>query len=94
MINPTHFTAQRPKNGLIGHRGLAGEDIPLEARVMSLADMYDALLSERPYKKAWTHQEAIQEIIARRNTQFDPLVVDAFIAEQDAFKDIATKMKD
>jgi len=75
-------------------RGLAGEDIPLEARVMSLADMYDALLSERPYKKAWTHQEAVKEIISRGNTQFDPLVVDAFIAEQDAFKDISTKLKD
>jgi response regulator RpfG family c-di-GMP phosphodiesterase len=75
-------------------RGLAGQDIPLEARVMSLADMYDALLSERPYKKAWTHQEAVNEIISRRDSQFDPLVVDAFIAEQDAFKDISTKLKD
>ena len=61
---------------------------------MSLADMYDALLSERPYKKAWTHQEAVKEIISRGNTQFDPLVVEAFIAEQDAFKDISTKLKD
>ena len=75
-------------------RGLAGEDIPLEARVMSLADMYDALLSERPYKKAWTHEEAVTEIISRRDTQFDPLIVDAFIAEQDAFKDISAKLKD
>jgi HD-GYP domain-containing protein (c-di-GMP phosphodiesterase class II) len=75
-------------------RGLAGEDIPLEARVMSLADMYDALLSERPYKKAWSHQEAVKEIITRRNTQFDPLVVDAFIAEQNVFKDISTALKD
>jgi len=75
-------------------RGLAGEDIPLEARVMSLADMYDALLSERPYKKAWSHQEAVKEIITRRDTQFDPLVVDAFIAEQNVFKDISTALKD
>jgi hypothetical protein len=75
-------------------RGLADEDIPLEARVMSLADMYDALLSERPYKKAWTHEEAVTEIISRRDTQFDPLIVDAFIAEQDAFKDISAKLKD
>jgi response regulator RpfG family c-di-GMP phosphodiesterase len=52
------------------------------------------LLSERPYKKAWTHPAAVQEIISRRNTQFDPLVVEAFIAEQDAFKDLSTQLKD
>lgn len=75
-------------------RGLAGEAIPLEARIMSLADMYDALVSERPYKKAWSHDRAVGEIISKRSTQFDPVVVDAFIYEQDVFKDIAQKYRD
>jgi HD-GYP domain-containing protein (c-di-GMP phosphodiesterase class II) len=75
-------------------RGLAGEAIPLEARIMSLADMYDALMSERPYKKAWSHDEAVVEIISKRHTQFDPLIVDAFVYEQEAFKGIAQKYRD
>lgn len=75
-------------------RGLAGDTIPLEARIMSLADMYDALLSERPYKKAWSHDKAVVEIISKRHTQFDPVIVDAFVYEQDAFKVIAQKYRD
>lgn len=75
-------------------RGLAGEAIPLEARIMSLADMYDALVSERPYKKAWSHERAVGEIVSKRNTQFDPVIVDAFIHEQDVFKDVAQKYRD
>ncbi|MFZ4709472.1 MAG: HD-GYP domain-containing protein, partial [Zwartia sp.] len=75
-------------------RGLAGDAIPLEARIMSLADMYDALLSERPYKKAWSHDEAVVEIISKRNIQFDPLIVDAFVYEQEAFNAIAQKYRD
>ena len=75
-------------------RGLAGQAIPLEARIMSLADMYDALMSQRPYKKAWSHEQAVEEIISKRNTQFDPVIVDAFIYEQEAFKAIAQKYRD
>ena len=75
-------------------RGLAGEAIPLAARIMSLADVYDALVSKRVYKKAWTHEEAIQEIISDKGTRFDPLVADAFIAELEAFQEIAKTYQD
>ena len=75
-------------------RGLAGEAIPLVARIMALADMYDALVSERVYKKAWTPEEATKEIISKRGSHFDPLIVDAFMAEQDAFRVIAEKYRD
>ena len=75
-------------------RGLAGEAISLEARIMSLADMYDALVSERIYKNAWTSEQAIEEIISRRGSHFDPLVVDAFIAEKDTFKEISETFRD
>jgi HD-GYP domain-containing protein (c-di-GMP phosphodiesterase class II) len=75
-------------------RGLRGVDIPLAARIMSVADIYDALVSERVYKKGWTHRDAIQEIIRHQGTYFDPLIVEAFIAEQDHFQEIAEQFKD
>lgn len=74
--------------------GLKGLAIPLSARIMSVADMYDALVSERVYKKEWTHDEAAQEIILHKGARFDPFVVDAFIAEQEKFKNIAKKYRD
>ncbi len=58
--------------------GLAGDRIPLEARIFAVVDAYDAMTSDRPYRKAITHDEAIQEIIANAGTQFDPAVVEVF----------------
>lgn len=75
-------------------RGLGGQDIPLEARIMSLADMYDALVNKRVYKKAWSHERAVKEIISKKNTQFDPLIVEAFLLEADHFNEIAQRLKD
>jgi putative nucleotidyltransferase with HDIG domain len=60
--------------------GLAGHAIPLMARIFSLVDVYDALTSERPYKPAWTPQEAVAEIRAERGSQFDPELTDVFLA--------------
>lgn len=60
--------------------GLAGEAIPLEARIATLADVYDALAHERPYKPAWPHERAMDAIRQGRGTQFDPSLVDAFEA--------------
>jgi putative two-component system response regulator len=59
--------------------GLAGEDIPLQGRIMALADVYDALVSERPYKKAFSHGEAVKIIRDSRGTQFDPVLTDVFV---------------
>ncbi len=74
--------------------GLKGQDIPLAARIMSLADMYDALVSERVYKKKWSHEDACQEIIQNKGKRFDPAVVDAFISEQAYFNEIASRYGD
>jgi putative two-component system response regulator len=60
--------------------GLAGEDIPLQGRIMALADVYDALVSERPYKKAFSHAEAVKIIQAGKGNQFDPRLTDIFIS--------------
>ena len=59
--------------------GLAGEQIPLSARIVAVADVYDALISERPYKHAWPRGEAVAEIRRLSGSHFDPAIVDAFI---------------
>jgi HD-GYP domain-containing protein (c-di-GMP phosphodiesterase class II) len=61
---------------------------------MAVADIYDALVCERSYKKKWSHEEAVQEIVRNKNSALDPWVVDAFIAEQLAFKSIAMAFND
>jgi hypothetical protein len=59
--------------------GLAGEGIPLAARIVAVADVYDALISERPYKRAWPPEEAIAEIRKMSGGHFDPAIVKAFV---------------
>jgi putative two-component system response regulator len=59
--------------------GLAGEDIPLVARVVAVADVFDALTHDRPYKSLWPVEQAISEVQHGAGTQFDPRVVDAFL---------------
>lgn len=75
-------------------RGLKGINIPLSARIMALADMYDALISKRAYKHSWSHEEAVNEIVSRRGSHFDPQIVDAFIAESGRFESIAQIHRD
>jgi putative nucleotidyltransferase with HDIG domain len=59
--------------------GLAGEAIPLAARIAAIADVFDALVHERPYKRAWSIEDALAEIVRQRGRQFDPELVDIFI---------------
>ena len=75
-------------------RGLKGKDIPLAARIMALADVYDALVSERVYKSGWSHEDAVKEIVSKSGLHFDPLVVDALMEEQTNFQEIAQKYRD
>jgi HD-GYP domain-containing protein (c-di-GMP phosphodiesterase class II) len=60
--------------------GLAGEDIPLEARILAVVDSFDAMTHERAYRKALSREEAIAELERGAGTQFDPAVVEAFLA--------------
>ena len=68
--------------------GLAGTSIPLPARLMALADVYDALTSPRVYKKPWSAEEAAHYILEQRGLHFDPDVVDSFVSVQKKFADI------
>ncbi len=60
-------------------RGLAGEAIPLSGRIVAVADVYDALVSDRPYKTAWTPEEARTYLREKAGSQFDPTCVEAFL---------------
>jgi PAS domain S-box-containing protein len=75
-------------------KGLEGERIPLSARMVALADVYDALTTKRFYKEAYSHQKAKDIIISLRGTHFDPDVVDSFLACEDIFERISLELKE
>ena len=75
-------------------QGLAGEQIPISARLMALADVYDALISCRIYKDGMRHEDAVKIIAQGRGTHFDADIVDAFLRIQDQFQAIASRYAD
>ena len=75
-------------------QGLAGEAIPVSARLMALADVYDALISQRVYKKGMPHEQAVNLIRAGKGQHFDPDMVEAFLEIADEFKAIAARFAD
>lgn len=78
-----------------GHpRGLSGNDIPISGRLMALADVYDALISRRVYKEAFSHEKAVTIIKEGAGTHFDAQVVEAFLEISDKFREIAQKYMD
>ncbi|WP_406733131.1 two-component system response regulator [Vibrio scophthalmi] len=74
--------------------GLVGEEIPLSARIMALADVYDALISARVYKPAFSHEKSLQIILENRGSHFEPLLVDVFLDIAEHIRDIAETYKD
>lgn len=74
--------------------GRSGDDIPISARLMAVADVYDALVSRRVYKPAMTHEQAVKIIQEGRGAHFDPDIVDAFLECMDTFREIAQRFAD
>jgi putative two-component system response regulator len=71
--------------------GYAGDRIPLEGRLMAVADVYDALISVRPYKKPLSHDEAVKIIADGKGTHFDPTLIEVFLSIADKFAEIVIK---
>jgi putative two-component system response regulator len=69
--------------------GLSGENIPLLGRMMAIADVYDALTSERPYKKAYSHEDAVRIIMEGKGTHFDPTLIGLFEEVAGAFEKVS-----
>ncbi len=74
--------------------GLEGEAIPLSARITSVADVYDALRSKRPYKEEWPHEKAVQEIVKSSGHAFDPKIIQVFLQLAAQFDEVYKKLKD
>ncbi len=74
--------------------GLAGDAIPISARLMAVADVYDALISRRVYKEGMPHEKAVTIIVEGRDSHFDPDIVDAFLVVAEQFRDVALKFAD
>ena len=74
--------------------GLSGTDIPLEGRIVAVADVFDALASRRPYKEPYSREACLEIILQGRGSQFDPQVVDAFVKCQDEIAEVQLKLMD
>lgn len=81
-------------NGMGYPNRLAGENIPLSARLMAVADVYDALRSERPYKTAMPHQKALDILMKDAGSHFDPSVIEAFLRIEKKCEEISIEMMD
>jgi len=71
--------------------GLKGNEIPLEARIVHVADVFDALTTIRPYKKAWSLDDAVNYLIKGKGTDFDPALVDVFTLDKSALEEIRSQ---
>jgi len=88
------YTHQEKWDGSGYPRGLKEMDIPISGRLMAIADVYDALISRRVYKKPFTHAEAVNTILEGKGSHFDPDMVDAFMMIQEDFRQIAIQSAD
>jgi len=81
-------------NGKGYPKGLKGEEIHIYGRIVAIADVFDALISVRPYKKAWSFAEAKNYLIEEKDKQFDPKLVDLFIDSMDEVRDIFDRFQE
>lgn len=88
------YSHQEKWNGTGYPEGLSADDIPISARLMAIADVYDALISRRVYKEPMPHEKALEIIKSDRNKHFDPDMVDAFLEISESFREIAQKYAD
>lgn len=88
------YTHQEKWDGSGYPQGIKGKNIPLSGRMMAIADVYDALISKRPYKPPYPHDKAIDLIKQLKGIHFDPDIADTFLSINNGFRDIALKFAD
>lgn len=88
------YSHQEKWDGTGYPQGLAADEIPVSARLMAVADVYDALISKRVYKRAMSHEEALETMRLGRGSHFDPDVLDAFVSIESEFTQIAGRFAD
>ena len=93
LVHAKLFAGQHHEkwNGMGYPRGLKGEEISLQGRIMAIADVYDALVSERPYKKAFSHEKAVEIIMEEAGKHFDPEIAKVFFDIKDKFEAIKAR---
>ena len=94
FAKPIAYSHQEKWDGTGYPQGLAGDDIPIAARLMAVADVYDALISRRVYKEGMPHEKAAKILTEGRGSHFDPDMIDAFNEIQDEFRAIAKRFAD
>lgn len=94
MAKEIAYSHQEKWDGSGYPQGLAGDAIPVSARLMAIADVYDALISRRVYKAAMSHEQAVEIITMSKGRHFDPDMVDAFVEIQDHFKAVVSTYLD
>jgi putative two-component system response regulator len=94
MAKEIAYSHQEKWDGSGYPEGLSGDDIPISARLMAVADVYDALISRRVYKEGMPHEKAVGIIQQGSGSHFDPDVVDAFMEAAETFRDIARRYAD
>ena len=94
MVKDVVLCHQEKWDGSGYPRAIAGTDIPVSARIIAIADVYDALITSKVYKDGVPHDKAVQIIFSERGAHFDPDMVDAFVEIQDAFAEIAQRFAD
>lgn len=88
------YSHQEKWDGTGYPEGMSGDDIPISARLMAVADVYDALISRRIYKDSMPHEKAVETIMQGRGSHFDPDIADAFFALSEEFRAIAAQYAD
>jgi putative two-component system response regulator len=94
VVKELVYSHQEKWNGTGYPQGISGDQIPVSARLIAIADVYDALITNRVYKQGVPHDQAVAIIFQQRASHFDPDMVDAFIEIQDEFQAIAQRYAD
>ncbi|ANO34545.1 two-component system response regulator [Vibrio breoganii] len=94
LAHTVAMTHHEKFNGKGYPAGISGEDIPLVGRISAIADVFDALTSPRPYKKAWDTEDAFQLLVDERGEHFDPKLVDIFLEHKQQILEIKQRLAD